>query len=456
MSRNESNDFLPNHGRLADDVLTKASGELTEPVMFVATFEAKLNNISIPMHDAIDMIDCRYPIVAINCNFGHKCLEGYERYLKTKPGKTIGTRKGQGDRTCFNSALEPVYIPDRADLPPSKVYYPKLFPSTGEVQVPGSLMPDMSDSMEAVNVLVDLLNYHGLGNADEHGDPMPITIKTARPNMINFKFRIKRASPRILLDLYSLGAYFEVLEKRKIVVGNVLRGDEADKVLDDLPHGTTLIPPPFVIRETKPPIEDVKLTFKFRRIRIKIFMRGKINILGADSFESANKIHQYMSELLRTNHSKFIRIQPKSDSEHRTKNQTGNDTSDKIVPALVPIAPPVYRLTDNDIDEILGENAPPGAVKISEAPSGDITWSTTSAADEPDGDGNASSATVTRVLAISALGGLGKYLSEFADYEDAEGSGDDGDLDDIGVDHVNGQDEEDHKKEADPANQEHA
>ncbi len=358
MNRNDE-DYLLNHARLPDETLLAASGGLTEPVMFVATFEAQLSNISMAMQDAIVMIDPVYPVVAINSNFGHKCVLGYERYLKLKPGKALGTRKGQGDRTCFNSALEPVIILDRADIPASKVYYMKCFPSTGQVQVPGTLLPSMEDGTHAVDAWVDLLNSSGIGNADENSDPLQIDVTASRPNMINFKFRIKRASPRILIDLYCMAEYFITLEELKVLEGKLLGQKESDAIIDRLPHGSTLVPPPFLVRETKPPIEDVKLTFKFGRIRVKIFQRGKVNILGSDSFESAHKIHQYLSQLIQTNRSKFIRLQPRSDAERRAKDSAlaPSDGAKYVTlpPAarILPPPKPVYDLPDSAIDDIL-------------------------------------------------------------------------------------------------------
>jgi hypothetical protein len=360
MSRNDE-DYLPNYGRMSDPVLLAASGGLTELVMFVATFEAKLDNISMAMDSAIAMIDPMYPVVAINSNFGHKCVPGYERFLKLKPGKAVGTRKGQGDRTCFNSALEPVIIPHREGIPASKVYYMKCFPSTGEVQVPGTLLPDMSDGTDAVNAWVDLLNYSGIGDADENSDPLPITVTASRPNMINFKFRIKRASPRIMFDLHCMGSYFNTLEEKKVVEGKACSQKEGDAILDALPHGTVLVPPPFPVRETKPPIEDVKLTFKFGRIRVKIFQRGKVNILGSDSFASAHKIHQYMEALIQTNHAKFVRLQPKSDAERRAKEEKCLHAEERLrkkplMQAInVEIPTPVYRLTDEELSDVLSD-----------------------------------------------------------------------------------------------------
>lgn len=366
MSRNDE-DFVLGHTGLSDEVLLAASGGLTPSVMFVATFEAKMENINMPMADAFPLIELEYPVVALNCNFGHKCLLGYESCLKLKPGKAGGTRKGQGDRTCFNSALEPVIELDRPDIPQTKLYYMKCFPSTGEVQVPGTLIPDMSDGTQAVDAWNSLLNGCGLGNAGPDGDPLPINVVSSRPNMINFKFRVKRASPRILIDLHCMADYFVVLEQCKILQEKPLDQAEADRILDLLPHGTVLLPPPLPVRETKPPIEDVKLTFKFGRVRVKIFQRGKVNILGADSFGVAEKIHGYLAGLIAANHDRFIRLQPRSDAERKARD--GPPASASRLPGRLPaagrgrpevrpvllVAPtPSYTLTDAEMAELLG------------------------------------------------------------------------------------------------------
>ena len=379
--------------------------------MFVATFEAKLNNISMPMDDAIAMIDPKYPVVAINSNFGHKCVPGYERYLKIKPGKVAGTRKGQGDRTCFNSALEPVIILAREGIPASKVYYMKCFPSTGEVQVPGTLLPDMSDGTEAVNAWVGLLNYCGLGDADKEGDPLNIAVIRSRPNMINFKFRIKRASPRVLVHFLKLDL--------KDAEGKTISSKEADAILDKLPHGTSMVAPPFPVRETKPPIEDVKLTFKFGKIRVKIFQRGKINILGSDSFESANKIHSYLTDLLVANRRQFTRLQPRSDAERRAAAR--GETSDKaptsrsaLARTLPPVPPPSYTLSDGELEALID-----WAGDVSEDASEEVDGPTPTATHEQP----------KAALSAAALAAMALAESEFGDDEFAVDSGDAGSSD---------------------------
>lgn len=356
MSKN-ADDYVVGHAALADAELLALSGVLTPPVMFVATFEAKLTNLSMPMADAIVMVDAAYPIIVINSNFGHKCVPGYEAHLKLKPKKTPGARKGQGDRTCFNSALEPIIVLDRPDIRADKVYKMKCFPSTGEVQVPGTLKEDMSDAVAAVEAWAALLNYHGLGDADAAGDPSPIAVESSRPNMINFKFRIVRASPRILIDLYCMADYFVALEEHKVVAGRALTEREQDAALDAVPHGTALVVPPFAVRETKPPIEDVKLTFKFGRVRVKIFQRGKVNILGADSFEAAHAIHAYLADLLEANRAKFIRVQPRSDAERKRQDAPAlaRRRRDLTEPHRAAVVAPVFLLSDADVCGLLAD-----------------------------------------------------------------------------------------------------
>ena len=131
--------------------------------------------------------------------------------------------------------------------------------------------------------------------------------------MINFKSTLIRTSPRILINLNSVARYFQLLEELQI---------DINSNIEDYRHHfiawNTLVLPPFLIRETKPP--DGKVSFKFKKIavagkdrcpRLNIFREGKINILGADTIESATLIYEFMKKLFDENWKQFICLKPK-------------------------------------------------------------------------------------------------------------------------------------------------
>ena len=175
MSAAAKEPFLPNHKWLTDEVLLAppALGPLTSLTLFVCTYVAKLDNLHISFVELTERM-CRNPhgcLLAINSNFGHAAQPGYEGYLKAKkpaPVRTVPARgrprKVQGDGTCFNSAVEPVITVDHPNIADDKVYFVKCFPTTGETQVPGVILPDISDGHIVLEAFVAYLNEMGVGD----------------------------------------------------------------------------------------------------------------------------------------------------------------------------------------------------------------------------------------------------------------------------------------------------
>jgi len=283
----------------------------TELTLFVCTYVAKLENIKIPVESLIELL-CNNlfgGILAINSNYGHGAQPGYEHFIK-KPKKhnlkafiKNRIRKIQGDGTCFNSAVEPVIQINHTINPVTKkekVYFIKCFPTTGETQIPGVINNDYSDGHTVLVTFINHLNSLNVGI-----DGKQIYIKSEGPKMVNFKFRLVRDNPRILINLYLLAKFLQFLEKNKN--DTVYKQEE-----------WTIIPPPFVIKETKYPIDDIKVSFRIntetkRSPRINIFQEGKVNILGADTRESAEKIYEYLSKLFENNWHVLISIKPEKD-----------------------------------------------------------------------------------------------------------------------------------------------
>ena len=118
--------------------------------------------------------------------------------------------------------------------------------------------------------------------------------------MLNYKFRVERSDPRLLVNLVELSGYLEALEAGRAP-----------------PPHLRYEAPPYPVRETTPPMDDVKVSFRFncgaRQPRINIFQGGKINILGADSVECAARIYEYFNRLFRANWAGFVCLQPRRD-----------------------------------------------------------------------------------------------------------------------------------------------
>lgn len=366
MPREEKESFLPNHKKLSDNELSQLpENPLTECRMFTATMEAKLSNLNIDIRDAIKKLKPQGSVVAINCNFGHVALPGWESSLKTKPKtqkkKKDGKkkRKLQGDGTSFNSALEPVvnYTGDAYDKA-NKQYFLKCFTTTGQTQVPGTVKPDLSDGKKVLELWVNFLNRSKFGVRDEKKNSKKIRILWARPNMINYKFRVKRNTPRALVNLSALASYFYILEETCLCLSDLKESKDPDvpsiaatteKMINEKLPGIVVVIPPAPIGKTKPPVEDVKLTFCMcfdsRKVRVNIFQKGKINILGADSTEHGLAIYEFLDKLFRENWCTLIRLQPRSDAEkHRMAKAA------KLKPPAKKIN---FTLTDEEVNSIM-------------------------------------------------------------------------------------------------------
>lgn len=313
--------FLPGYKNLPDETLLIApsSGVLTEKTMFVCTYVARLIPLRKDVVEATKIIcsrELKGNILVVNSNFGHVAQEGYDYLLKTaekkkkKNGNKIRTRKVQGDGTCFNSTIEPIIRIDYPGMKENKIYKVKCFPTTGETQIPGVVQPDLSDARPVLDVLVNFLNELKMG---ENGEP--IYYENDMPKMLDYKFRVIRSCPRLLVNLRNLAIYLQRLEENKLRQDTKAEEDDILKIT--LPFRPVL--PTHFIREIKPPTTDVKVSLKFtcgdRQPKVNIFQSGKINILGADSNEHSEDIYAFFLELFTKNWEHLVCLKPRSDEE---------------------------------------------------------------------------------------------------------------------------------------------
>lgn len=280
--------------------------------LFVCTYVAKLSNLHISFETLTKIIidNLRDNILAIHSNFGHASQIGYEKYLiknkKKKNNIPKRIRKVQGDGTCFNSAIEPIIKPITI-IKEDKVYFIKCFPTTGETQIPGVINEDFSDGHEILEIFVNYLNTLPIKINDAN-----IFIEYEGPKMVNYKFKINKNSDRILINLISLATYLQFIENNKLISSN-----SPTLQLNQL---WNMIYPDYYIKETKFPFEDIKISFRIqinnRMPRINIFQEGKINILGAETHESAIYIYQFLTQIFTNNWKLLINVRPIKDNNH--------------------------------------------------------------------------------------------------------------------------------------------
>lgn len=277
----------------------------TDLTLFVCTYVAKLKNINISFIELSNIISKNLTdeVIAINSNYSHASNPGFEHFIK-KPKKSNKekTRKIQGDGTCFNSAIEPVIkLPSGKE---DKFYFIKCFPTTGETQIPGVINPDLSDGHD---VLVILVNYFNKLNLGTNGKL--IEIQSENPKMLNYKFRLVKDSERVLINLFKLSDYLIMAENEKFNINS------SKKTIDEW----IIVHQPFLIKEVKSAIDDIKVSFKMqtdvkKAPRINIFQGGKINILGANNEDSIKLIYQFLTDLFKNNWNILINIKPEKDN----------------------------------------------------------------------------------------------------------------------------------------------
>ena len=298
----------------------------SEPRLFVCTYEADLSNLGTPHSELIGRLAPAGAVKALNCNYGHFAQPGFERFLKhprprpeggwaPRPGlegrpagglapAMVRQRKLQGDGTCFNSAIEAVVVPGPEDGPfppqlealfaanPEKHYAVKSFPTTGKTQVPGVLDPGLVDGAFVARLWARFLTDQAAGRAPG----LPVEVVAERPIMQNFKFHLNPTGAREVLDLPRLVLWLERLKDRP-----------------------GPLPLPYPIRELKHAQDNQNISFKFqlgganRRVRVNIFYRGKVNILGAGTHESARRIHSFLCEAVRAHWGTFVALRPLPD-----------------------------------------------------------------------------------------------------------------------------------------------
>ena len=307
--------FLPNN--LSDaELLVMPDDTLTPLTLFVCTYVATLENMHISVEEFTKILcnNLRGCLIAINSNYGHAAQEGYESFIKIPSDKKyirdapIKIRKKQGDGTCFNSAVEPIIKIVHDGIPESKTYKVKCFPTTGETQIPGVICPDLSDGSHVIQEFVTFIN-----SIDQFLETdKQVKIISEQPKMLNYKFRVIRSTPRMIMKSSLLFNYFKWLDRNKYNIDS--------KNIDNLPPdlaNVKIVLPVKKIRELK--MNSIKISFKFeyenRNPRINIFQSGKINILGADTAESATHIYRFFQELFMNNWSLFICMTPRDPTD---------------------------------------------------------------------------------------------------------------------------------------------
>lgn len=269
----------------------------TEPMSTTNTMAGYLANVALHERELIGEVIPDDRIIEYSCNYGRVTYPGY-----IPPPRSIGARKKksnkkprkkQGDGSSFNSQITcvvrshttptPVFDADLGysiiptDTP---VYKIKVF-RTGVVQLPGALTHLIGDVIDCVGNVVQALNFHL--HTGEEDETKRIHAINTNPVMKNYKFAIKMPEDHIL----------DVGLLKRLLLTNA-RGPRLDNM--DRPRV-------FDVNYTR---QNTKLSVQFstpiprkakKRTCVNVFMRGRINILGAFDVATTRKICEYLHEL---------------------------------------------------------------------------------------------------------------------------------------------------------------
>ena len=290
-----------------DECVFEETEIFTSPISTTNTMEGYLSNVSFHEAELINDLIPNSQIVMIKCNYGKLLYDFYREPVKQrktnrgrkKKEKTKKLRKKQGTGSDFNSQITFVVkssLEEDTDIvsPDAKVYKFKVF-RTGKLQLPGVKPHLIDDIIVCTKEIVNMLNYHL--HFGEH-DPSKLTsVVNINPVMKNYKFIAKLAAGSII----DLNVLKRILVKEKT--------DQFVRVDDD---GVPQHSPIFMIKYTR---LDTKLSIKFstpiykkpkKKTRINIFMRGKINILGAFDTATTRDICNYLHWVFEQNYNTLI------------------------------------------------------------------------------------------------------------------------------------------------------
>lgn len=284
----------------------------TQPISTTNTMEGYLSNVTFHEKDLIEELIPDEDLILYRCNYGKIKYDGYTEPVKVrrtnrgrkKKEKKKKFRKKQGAGTDFNSQITFVVrsstTPVINGIIPSdaKIYKFKVF-RTGKLQLPGVQQHLIDDAIACTKKIATMLNFHL--HPGEENDERKTIIANINPVMKNYKFAIKMRPDEII----DLGILRQILSCEK----------SAQVTEDELSNERPDHPPIFMCKYTR---QDTKLAIKFstpiykkpkKKTRINIFMRGKINILGAFNARVTRQICTYLHWIFEKHYNELIVIE---------------------------------------------------------------------------------------------------------------------------------------------------
>lgn len=343
-----------------NEIIYNETEIFTAPVSTTNTMEGFMSNVSIHEQVIIEEIEPDDCIVVIRCNYGKLVYPGYVepvKIKKTNRGRKKRTkqkkpRKKQGFGTDFSSQITFMGISPEN---PDKVYKFKIF-RTGVLQLPGAQQDRIDDVVYCAKHIATLLNNCLHPNEQ---NPAKLThVVNINPVMKNYKFRIKMGKNNVIdMEMLKEILALEWLAQLRGAAApdglkKILGDVECERRRDDYPSETPRI---FLVKYTQ---QETKLSVIFdtpiknnanKKTRVNIFMRGKVNILGAFYAESTRNIIDYIHDIFLSNDLIVEEYIPPTTLEW-TQNVADPPPNS---PSWLKWHRPIPMITDDDLDSII-------------------------------------------------------------------------------------------------------
>lgn len=310
--------------------------KITDPVQFTCTYQVKLGNLSLGHKELSEQLEPFGCVVAINSNFSHKALPGYEKYLKSaeksirNKSQTGRKRKLQGDGSCFNTCAELVIIlgEDIREDPPEGFkdhYKVRTFPTTGQTQITGIKHPELEDGKYIAKILAEWFTNSAIGLKDPS---LPVQIESERAILRNFGFHIVWESSDMFLNLDCLYTFINDLRAKSSIDEETGPGESSSTIEKNEP-----IPYPIVAVKNPEDSGDMHIRFKIPErpgngVLLKIFRSGKFNMLNGGEIQTVKNIYNFIKEELLLHEKSFTSTKPKLISTSEDEEESSSPQED--------------------------------------------------------------------------------------------------------------------------------
>ena len=271
----------------------------------------------------------RGDVLVLHTTKDHIAQPGYEHLLlgkktaaapRPRRGRPVKPpKKGDGKR-CFNSAADfVVALNDHPRIAAGHQYLPKLFPTTGTIQVTGVVMPDFSDGFAVFAELVRFLN-DGRPNGRE---PFVERLASRKVVMQNHRFAFLPTAPPN--QIYEFAALAAILKADALVYNRIVDLTAVVEKIKNTGETPGLLAAfrgqKLVLCETQRERSLPLFPFDITRVihtggeiaivsgnkfvvprttsRVKVFVGGKVNILGVSNVAVADRIYAWFAHVFR-------------------------------------------------------------------------------------------------------------------------------------------------------------